>query len=123
MEDAFTVPAVCWSILGELDRAGAAEPQRRRNVLGLTLPQTLEQYDITVTQDEAVKKCSVLACRYPYYRAFSQDCRWIRWTATRRIYIRSLNAYSKDGGLAVLYGNFAENGCDVKTAGVDDNVA
>ena len=37
--------------------------------------------------------------------------------------IRSLeHAYSKDGGLAVLYGNFAENGCIVKTAGVDDSI-
>lgn len=47
-------------ILGELDRAGLLN-RNVKNVLGLTLPQTLEQYDITVTQDEAVKKCSVLA--------------------------------------------------------------
>lgn len=57
-------------------------------------------------------------------RAFSQDCRWDTPDDDRAEgCIRSLeHAYSKDGGLAVLYGNFAENGCIVKTAGVDDSI-
>ncbi len=57
-------------------------------------------------------------------RAFSQDCRWDSLDDDRANgCIRSLeHAYSKDGGLAVLYGNFAENGCIVKTAGVDDSI-
>ncbi len=59
MEDVHRAGGVL-GILGELDRAGLLN-RNVKNVLGLTLPQTLEQYDITVTQDEAVKKCSVLA--------------------------------------------------------------
>ncbi len=57
-------------------------------------------------------------------RAFSQDCRWDTPDDDRAEgCIRSLeHAYSKDGGPAVLYGNFAENGCIVKTAGVDDSI-
>lgn len=57
-------------------------------------------------------------------QAFSQDCRWDSLDDDRANgCIRSLeHAYSKDGGLAVLYGNFAENGCIVKTAGVDDSI-
>ena len=57
-------------------------------------------------------------------QAFSQDCRWDTLDDDRANgCIRSLeHAYSKDGGLAVLYGNFAENGCIVKTAGVDDSI-
>lgn len=57
-------------------------------------------------------------------QAFSQDCRWDTLDDDRSNgCIRSLeHAYSKDGGLAVLYGNFAENGCIVKTAGVDDSI-
>ncbi len=57
-------------------------------------------------------------------QAFSQDCRWDTLDDDRAEgCIRSLeHAYSKDGGLAVLYGNFAENGCIVKTAGVDDSI-
>ncbi len=49
-------------ILGELDRAGLLN-REVKNVLGLTLPQTLEQYDVMVTQDDAVKKCSAPARR------------------------------------------------------------
>ncbi|MFP1453081.1 dihydroxy-acid dehydratase [Escherichia coli] len=58
-------------------------------------------------------------------QAFSQDCRWDTLDDDRANgCIRSLeHAYSKDGEhTAVLYGNFAENGCIVKTAGVDDGV-
>jgi dihydroxyacid dehydratase/phosphogluconate dehydratase len=54
MEDVHRAGGVL-GILGELDRAGLLN-RDVKNVLGLTLPQTLEQYDITVTQDEAVKK-------------------------------------------------------------------
>ncbi len=54
MEDVHRAGGVL-GILGELDRAGLLN-RNVKNVLGLTLPQTLEQYDITVTQDEAVKK-------------------------------------------------------------------
>ncbi len=66
MEDVHRAGGVL-GILGELDRAGLLN-RNVKNVLGLTLPQTLEQYDITVTQDEAVKKnVPCWPCRYPYY--------------------------------------------------------
>ena len=96
-----------------------------KNVLGLTLPQTLEQYDVMLTQDDAVKnmfRAGPAGIRTT--QAFSQDCRWDTLDDDRANgCIRSLeHAYSKDGGLAVLYGNFAENGCIVKTAGVDDSI-
>ncbi|MBN0639166.1 dihydroxy-acid dehydratase, partial [Pseudomonas aeruginosa] len=104
-------------ILGELDRAGLLN-REVKNVLGLTLPQTLEQYDVMVTQDDAVKKMFRAGpAGIRTTQAFSQDCRWDTLDDDRAEgCIRSLeHAYSKDGGLAVLYGNFAENGCIVKT--------
>lgn len=85
-------------------------------MLGLTLPQTLDRYDVMLTKDDAVKNVPCWPGRHSYYRAFSQDCRWDTLDDDRAEgCIRSLeHAYSKDGGLAVLYGNFAENGCIVK---------
>ena len=123
MEDVHRAGGVL-GILGELDRAGLLN-RDVKNVLGLTLPQTLEQYDITVTQDDAVKqmfRAGPAGIRTT--EAFSQDCRWDSLDDDRAEgCIRSLeHAYSKDGGLAVLYGNFAENGCIVKTAGVDEKL-
>ncbi|STU83709.1 dihydroxy-acid dehydratase [Klebsiella pneumoniae] len=78
-----------------------------------------------VTQDDAVKKMFRAGpAGIRTTQAFSQDCRWDTLDDDRAEgCIRSLeHAYSKDGGLAVLYGNFAENGCIVKTAGVDDSI-
>ncbi len=123
MEDVHRAGGVL-GILGELDRAGLLN-RDVKNVLGLTLPQTLEQYDVMVTQDDAVKKMFRAGpAGIRTTRAFSQDCRWDTLDDDRAEgCIRSLeHAYSKDGGLAVLYGNFAENGCIVKTAGVDDSI-
>ena len=123
MEDVHRAGGVL-GILGELDRAGLLN-RDVKNVLGLSLPQTLEQYDITVTQDEAVKKMFRAGpAGIRTTQAFSQNCRWDTLDDDRAEgCIRSLeHAYSKDGGLAVLYGNFAENGCIVKTAGVDDSI-
>ncbi|MBK2858375.1 dihydroxy-acid dehydratase, partial [Escherichia coli] len=123
MEDVHRAGGVL-GILGELDRAGLLN-REVKNVLGLTLPQTLEQYDVMVTQDDAVKKMFRAGpAGIRTTQAFSQDCRWDTLDDDRAEgCIRSLeHAYSKDGGLAVLYGNFAENGCIVNTAGVDDSI-
>jgi dihydroxyacid dehydratase/phosphogluconate dehydratase len=116
MEDVHRAGGVL-GILGELDRAGLLN-REVKNVLGLTLPQTLEQYDITVTQDGGQKMFRAGPAGIRTTQAFSQDCRWDTLDDDRAEgCIRSLeHAYSKDGGLAVLYGNFAENGCIVKTA-------
>ncbi|POB69288.1 dihydroxy-acid dehydratase, partial [Vibrio vulnificus] len=83
------------------------------------------QYDIMLTDSEEVKR---------FYRAgpagirttqaFSQDCRWDTLDDDRaQGCIRTKeNAFSQDGGLAVLKGNIALDGCIVKTAGVDESI-
>lgn len=124
MEDVHRAGGVL-AILGELDRAGLLN-RDVNNILGLTLPQTLERYDIMLTKDEAVKKMFRAGpAGIRTTQAFSQDCRWDTLDDDRVVgCIRSLeNAFSQDGGLAVLYGNMAQDGSIVKTAGVDkDNL-
>ncbi|MCE2572398.1 dihydroxy-acid dehydratase [Motilimonas eburnea] len=122
MEDVHRAGGVM-AILAELDRAGLLNTQVH-TVLGMTLAEQLAKYDIMVTQDEDVKK---------FYRAgpagirttkaFSQDCRWDTLDDDRAGgCIRSIeNAFSLEGGLAVLTGNLAVDGCVVKTAGVTDD--
>ncbi|GAB7216968.1 hypothetical protein OS42_35810 [Dickeya oryzae] len=91
--------------------------------MGLTLPETLSAYDVMLTQDEAVKKMFAAGpAGIRTTQAFSQDCRWDSLDTDRQEgCIRSReHAYSQDGGLAVLYGNLAQDGCIVKTAGVDE---
>ena len=111
-------------ILGELDRAGLLHTDVR-NVLGLNLRETLDQYDIMLTKDEAVKKMFRAGpAGIRTTQAFSQDCRWDTLDDDRQegcIRTRE-HAFSQDGGLAVLYGNMAEDGCIVKTAGVDKEI-
>ncbi|PHM44592.1 dihydroxy-acid dehydratase [Xenorhabdus mauleonii] len=121
MEDVHRAGGVV-GILGELERAGLLH-RNVKNVLGLDLSQTLAQYDIMQTEDESVK--SMYAAGPAGIRttqAFSQDCRWPTLDNDRKEgCIREYaHAYSQDGGLAVLFGNIAEDGCIVKTAGVDE---
>ncbi|MBK4715023.1 MULTISPECIES: dihydroxy-acid dehydratase [Tenebrionibacter/Tenebrionicola group] len=123
MEDVHRAGGVM-GILGELDRAGLLN-RDVKNVLGLTLAQTLSQYDIMLTDDAGVKRMySAGPAGIRTTEAFSQACRWDTLDTDRADgCIRSqAHAYSQDGGLAVLYGNVAENGCIVKTAGVDDSI-
>ncbi|MCZ4059851.1 dihydroxy-acid dehydratase [Pantoea sp. LMR881] len=123
MEDVHRAGGVI-GILGELDRAGLLDNQVR-NVLGLSLRETLDQYDIMLTQDEAVKKMFRAGpAGIRTTQAFSQECRWDTLDDDRQegcIRTREF-AFSQDGGLAVLYGNIAEDGCIVKTAGVDKEI-
>ncbi|MBQ1783986.1 MAG: dihydroxy-acid dehydratase [Gammaproteobacteria bacterium] len=120
MEDVHRAGGVL-AILGELDRGGLLN-RDCRNVLRLTLAETLEQYDVRRTSDEAVKtmfRAGPAGIRTT--EAFSQSCRWDDLDLDRAEgCIRDIDhAYSKDGGLAVLFGNLAEKGCIVKTAGVE----
>ncbi|NBM78644.1 dihydroxy-acid dehydratase [Proteus sp. G2659] len=122
MEDVHRAGGVM-GILGELDRAGLLN-RNVNNILGLSLPETLLQYDVMLTQDEQVKsmfKAGPAGIRTT--KAFSQNCRWPTLDTDRENgCIRSKeHAYSQDGGLAVLSGNLAEDGCIVKTAGVDED--
>ncbi len=120
MEDVHRAGGVM-AILGELDRAGLLN-RRAKTVHASTLEEALALWDIRLTQDPK---------RLDFYRAapggvvttepFSQTLRYPSLDLDREQgCIRDqAHAYSQDGGLAVLYGNLATEGCVVKTAGVD----
>lgn len=124
MEDVHRAGGVM-GILAELARADLLNTNVN-TVLGITLAEQLAEYDIMVTGNEAVKtmfRAGPAGIRTT--KAFSQDCRWDTLDDDRTEgCIRSFeNAYSQEGGLAVLAGNLAIDGCIVKTAGVaDDNL-
>ncbi|EFM97195.1 dihydroxy-acid dehydratase [Actinobacillus pleuropneumoniae] len=112
------------AILGELERADLLHSDTR-TVLGMTIGEQIAKYDITLTKDEAVHKffrAGPAGIRTT--KAFSQDCRWDTVDDDRQNgCIRSKEfAYSQDGGLAMLTGNIALDGCIVKTAGVDESI-
>jgi dihydroxy-acid dehydratase len=123
MEDVHRAGGVM-GILGELNRAGLIHGETR-TVLGLSLEEQLAQYDVMTTQSETIKS---------FYRAgpagirttqaFSQDCRWetLDDDRTSGCIRTKTHAFSQDGGLAVLKGNIALDGCIVKTAGVDESI-
>src|SRR5690606_22601863 len=123
MEDVHRAGGVM-GILGELDRAGLIHNQVP-TVHSPTMAAALEKYDIMRTKDEAVLEFFKAGpAGIPTQTAFSQNTRWPSLDTDRQNgCIRSKEyAYSQDGGLAVLYGNIAERGCIVKTAGVDDSI-
>ncbi|URJ33228.1 dihydroxy-acid dehydratase [Candidatus Blochmannia vicinus] len=107
-------------ILGELHRCGLLH-KNTRNVLNQSLSETLLKYDI-VSCDNIDSKNMYAAAPggVRTTQAFTQTNRWASLDIDRCSgCIRSREyAYSQDGGLAVLYGNLAEDGCLVKTAGV-----
>jgi dihydroxy-acid dehydratase len=123
MEDVHRAGGVM-GILAELNRAGVIHTEVP-TVHSASMGEALAKWDIVTTQDEEVKK---------FYRAapggvattiaFSQSMLWPDLDDDRENgCIRSKeHAYSQDGGLAVLYGNIALDGCIVKTAGVDDSI-
>jgi dihydroxy-acid dehydratase len=123
MEDVHRAGGIM-AILGELDRAGllnASEP----TVHSATLREALQRWDICQTRSESVQSFYRAAPGgVPTQVAFSQDRRWEKLDLDRSAgVIRDADhAFSKDGGLAVLKGNLAEDGCIVKTAGVDDSI-
>uniref|UniRef100_UPI0040571DCE dihydroxy-acid dehydratase n=1 Tax=Candidatus Electrothrix sp. TaxID=2170559 RepID=UPI0040571DCE len=113
-------------ILGELDRAGLLDTAVSR-ADGLTLAQALDQYDImreTATETARSLYASAPGNQGRNLVMGSQDTMYDALDTDRETgCIRGADhAYSKDGGLAVLYGNIAENGCIVKTAGVDPSI-
>lgn len=111
------------SILGELDRAGLLDT-RCSTVHAPTLGEALEQWDLMRNPTpEVVEMFKAGPAGIPTQQAFSQATRWPSLDADRAEgCIRSLeHAYSLEGGLAVLYGNIAEQGCVVKSAGVEED--
>jgi dihydroxy-acid dehydratase len=123
MEDVHRAGGVM-GILGEIDRAGLLN-RDLPTIHSRTMADALDTWDIARSPSEDVQR---------FYRAapggvrttiaFSQSTRWPSLDVDREGgCIRSKDhAYSQDGGLAVLYGNLAERGCIVKTAGIDESM-
>ena len=123
MEDVHRAGGI-YAILGELDRAGLLDTSVT-TVHTPTMAQALDKWDVMRTNDEAVHQFFRAAPGgVPSQTAFSQSRRYSELDRDRKAgVIRSKeNAFSQDGGLAVLYGNIAEDGCVVKTAGVDESI-
>lgn len=112
-------------IMNELSKGGLVDGTVKR-VDGMTLDEAMEKYDITC--DDADAEALRIYSSAPGHRFStvmgSQNCEWETLDTDRATgCIRSLeHAYTKDGGLAVLFGNIAQDGCVVKTAGVDPSI-
>ena len=123
MEDVHRAGGIM-AILGELERAGLLHTDCP-TVHAPTLGDALAQWDVGRTNDEAVRTFYKAAPGgVPTQVAFSQNRRWAELDLDRENgVIRSgAHAFSQDGGLAVLTGNLAAEGCIVKTAGVDESI-
>ncbi len=123
MEDVHRAGGVM-AILGELDRAGLLHTDVP-TVHTATLGEALARWDVRQTNSEAVHTFYRAAPGgVPTQTAFSQSRRWAELDLDRTGgVIRDVDhAFSRDGGLAVLSGNLAPDGCIVKTAGVDDSI-
>lgn len=123
MEDVHRAGGIM-AILGQLERAGLLQTDLP-TVHSLTMADAIAKWDISRSSDPEVHEFFRAAPGgVPTQVAFSQSRRWKELDLDRESgVIRSAeHAFSKDGGLAVLYGNLAADGCIVKTAGVDDKI-
>jgi dihydroxy-acid dehydratase len=123
MEDVHRAGGI-FSILGSLARGGLLHTQLP-TVHSRSMEEAIAKWDITQTNDEAVHHFFKAGpAGIPTQTAFSQSTRWETLDDDRENgCIRSVeHAYSQEGGLAVLYGNIALDGCVVKTAGVDESI-
>ncbi|QZD89686.1 dihydroxy-acid dehydratase [Qipengyuania aurantiaca] len=123
MEDVHRAGGIM-AILGELEKAGLLHTALP-TVHSPTMGDALDDWDIGRTQNNKVREFYAAAPGgVPTQTAFSQSARWESLDTDRESgVIRSAeHAFSKDGGLAVLYGNIARDGCIVKTAGVDESI-
>ncbi len=123
MEDVHRAGGIM-GILGEMGRAGLLHTDAR-TVHSDTMGEAIQKWDVVTANDAAVDE---------FYRAAPGGVRTTQAFSTKNRYkeldrdrkagvIRSAeHAFSRDGGLAVLYGNLAEDGCIVKTAGVDESI-
>lgn len=112
-------------IMGELAKGGLLNTSLKR-VNGATLAEDIEKYSITSGDVSSEAKriystapanvfCNRMGAQSEYYDTLDTD--------RKNGCIRSLeHAYTKDGGLAILFGNIAQDGCVVKTAGVDESI-
>lgn len=112
------------AILGELDRGGKLHTDVP-SVAGKDMAEVLDKWDIMRNPTpEVVEFYKAGPAGIPTQQAFSQSTRWPSLDGDRAEgCIRSVeHAFSQEGGLAVLFGNLAQDGCVVKTAGVDDSI-
>lgn len=123
MEDLHNAGGIM-NIMAELKKNGLIHEQSH-TVSGISIGEQIDKYNIKTTNDEEILKFYKACAKGSYnIEAFSQSC-YVDKLDTDRTSgcIHDFeHAYSKDGGLAVLYGNLAENGCIVKTAGVDESI-
>ena len=113
-----------FGILGALDRAGLVH-REAATVHAPTLGEAIDRWDLARAPSESVRTFFMAAPGgVPTQVAFSQSSRWKDLDTDREggVIREAATAFSRDGGLAVLYGNLAEDGCIVKTAGVDASV-
>jgi dihydroxy-acid dehydratase len=110
-------------IMNELNKGGLLNPDVLR-VEGASLGEVLKNHDITIPEPEAESIYRSAPGNYRNLEMGSQEAQYDQLDLDRKKgCIRNIeHAYEKDGGLAVLYGNIAKNGCIVKTAGVDSSV-
>ena len=123
MEDVHRAGGIM-AILGELDRAGLLDTSVG-NVHSGTLARALDRWDVARTDAASVHDFYRAAPGgVPTQTAFSQDRRYdaVDLDRSAGVIRDAAHAFSRDGGLAVLYGNLAEDGCIVKTAGVDESI-
>nr|CAA6805383.1 MAG: Dihydroxy-acid dehydratase (EC [uncultured Thiotrichaceae bacterium] len=122
MEDVHRAGGVM-GILGELDRAGLID-RECGTVHSDNMGAALDQWDIMRDPSDAVREFySAAPGNVPTQEAFSQSKRWELDQDRANGCLRSKeNAYSQEGGLAVLFGNIALESCVVKTAGVDESI-
>ncbi|AYO86080.1 dihydroxy-acid dehydratase [Methylobacterium brachiatum] len=123
MEDVHRAGGIM-AILGELDRAGLIDTGTG-NVAAGTLREALARWDVRRSTSVSVQNFYRAAPGgVPTQVAFSQESRFDELDLDREggVIRDAAHAYSQDGGLAVLYGNLAEQGCIVKTAGVDASI-
>jgi dihydroxy-acid dehydratase len=123
MEDVHRAGGVM-AILGALDRGGLLHTDIP-TVHSKTMKEALDTWDISRKPSDAVQTYYKAGpAGIPTQTAFSQNTRWPSLDTDRQHgCIRDVeHAYSKEGGLAVLFGNIAEDGCIVKTAGVDESI-
>ncbi|WGF87392.1 dihydroxy-acid dehydratase [Marinivivus vitaminiproducens] len=123
MEDVHRAGGIM-AILGELDRAGLID-RSVGSVHAETLGDALDRWDVARAPSTSVADFYRAAPGgVPTQTAFSQDRRYESLDTDREggVIRDARHAFSQDGGLAVLYGNLAEDGCIVKTSGVDESI-
>ena len=123
MEDVHRAGGI-FGILGEMSRAGLMDATVS-TIHAPTMAEAIQKWDVTISNDPAVHQLFKAAPGgVRTTQAFSQSSRYKELDVDRANgVIRSAeHAFSKDGGLAVLFGNIAQEGCVVKTAGVDESI-